>query len=70
MRKWFGIIMNINSKKITNKFDKDIEVMNIKINNTNINKVADYLSNLNVIITLPIFRHSERLLLCFSRGNS
>ena len=37
--KWFGIIMNINSKKITNKFDKDIEVMNIKINKDDLDKL-------------------------------
>lgn len=30
--KWFGIIMNINSSKITDKFSKDVEVINIKIN--------------------------------------
>ena len=30
--KWFGIIMNINSSKLTNEFSKDIEVINVKIN--------------------------------------
>ena len=30
--KWFGIIMNINSSKLTDKFSKDCEVINVKIN--------------------------------------
>jgi len=30
--KWFGIIMNINSSKLDNKLNKDVEVINIKIN--------------------------------------
>ena len=30
--KWFGIIMNINSSKLDSKLNKDVEVINIKIN--------------------------------------
>ena len=30
--KWFGIIMNINSSKLDNSLNKDVEVINIKIN--------------------------------------
>ena len=37
--KWFGIIMNINSSKLDKKLDKDVEVINVKINKDNLDSL-------------------------------
>ena len=37
--KWFGIIMNINISKLDSKLDKDVEVINIKINKDNLDEL-------------------------------
>ena len=37
--KWFGIIMNINSSKLDSKLNKDVEVINVKINKDDLDKL-------------------------------